>query len=133
MANSTFCSLNACGPYHGCCRFLFPEVTTRDPRDLPYVRECVTTQIKPIPKAGLLPTATHIEIFSDALEEYGLGHGRKNLHKTLLQFNDLAAVQSDYFVCRQTPMVHIAQQLSELDLSIVSIIPRTWTKRRNAI
>lgn len=79
-------------------------------------------EIKPISKAGLLPTAIHIETFSNALEEYGLGHGPKNLHKVLLQFNDMASVQSDYFVCRQADMVNIAQQLADLDLSIVSAV-----------
>jgi len=78
------------------------------------------TEIKSIPKAGLLPTASHIETFSNALEEYGLGHGPKNLHKLLVQFNELANVQSDYFVCRQAPMVDIAKHLADLDLSIVS-------------
>jgi len=80
------------------------------------------SEIEPISKAGLLPTATHIETFSDALEEHGLGHGPKNLHKVLLQFNDLASVKSDYFVCRQGPMVNIARELASLDLSIVSIV-----------
>ena len=96
-------------------------MTTRDPRDLPYLRECMATEIAPIGKAGLLPTASHIEVFSNALEDYGLGHGSNNLHKALLQFNDLANVQSDYFVCRQGPMVDIAKEVEELDLSIVSM------------
>ena len=102
-------------------QFANTEVTTRDPRDLPYLRECMETDIVPISKAGLLPTASHIEVFSNALEEYGLGYGSKNLHKALLQFNDLANVQSDYFVCRQGPMVDIAKELADLDLSIVSV------------
>ena len=107
-------------------------MTTRDPRDLPYLRECMATEIAPIGKAGLLPTASHIEVFSNALEDYGLGHGSNNLHKALLQFNDLANVQSDYFVCRQGPMVDIAKEVEELDLSIVSrrvlllISVQTW-------
>ena len=100
---------------------LIAEVTTRDPRDLPYVRECMKTEIVPITKAGLLPTASHIEVFSNALEEYGLGHGSTNLHMALLQFNDLASVQSDYFVCRQGPMVGIAKELADLELSIVRV------------
>lgn len=96
------------------------EVTTRDPRDMDYLRQCMSTEIEPIQKAGLLPTATHIETFSDALEQYGLGHGPKNIHKILLQFNDMASVKSDYFVCKQDPMVKIAKEIATFDLTIVS-------------
>lgn len=85
-----------------------------------YLRHCLSTEIEPIKKAGLLPTATHIETFSDTLEEYGLSHGKKNLHTILQQFNDMASVKSDYFLCRQTPMVQIAREIASLDLSIVS-------------
>jgi ATP-dependent RNA helicase SUPV3L1/SUV3 len=97
------------------------EVTTRDPRDLQYLRHCMTTDVEPIRKAGLLPTASHIQTFSDALEQYGLGHGPKNLHKVLQQFNDMASVKSDYFVCKQGQMVQIARTIAGLDLSIVSL------------
>jgi Mitochondrial degradasome RNA helicase subunit C terminal len=95
-------------------------VTTRDPRDMDYLRQCLSTDIEPIQKAGLLPTSTHIETFSDALEKLGLRHGSKNLHLMLRQFNDVASVKSDYFVCRQDPMVKIAKEISPLDLEIVS-------------
>lgn len=91
------------------------------------------SEIKPIAKAGLLPTATHIETFSDALEEYGLGHGPKNLHKILLQFTDMASVKSDYFVCRQAPMVHIAHHLADLDLPIVSTVCLLWSESDAAL
>jgi ATP-dependent RNA helicase SUPV3L1/SUV3 len=94
------------------------EVTTRDPQDMDHLRQCMSTEIPPIERAGLLPTPSHIEVFSDALESYGLGHGAKNLHQLLLQFNDMAAVTSDYFLCKQTLMVVIAKQLASLNLSI---------------
>ena len=95
-------------------------VTTRDPRDLDYLRQCLSTEIEPIAKAGLLPTATHIQTFSDALEQLGMQHGTKNLHKILQQFNDIASVKSDFFVCRQDPMVHIAKAIAPYDMAIVS-------------
>ena len=95
-------------------------VTTRDPRDMEYLRQCLTTDIEPIEKAGLLPTATHIQTFSDALEQLGMRHGTKNLHTILQQFNDIASVKSDYFVCRQDPMVHVAKAIAPYDLAIVS-------------
>jgi hypothetical protein len=95
-------------------------VTTRDPRDMEYLRQCLTTDIAPIEKAGLLPTATHIQTFSDTLEQLGMRHGTKNLHTILQQFNDIASVKSDYFVCRQDPMVHIAKAIAPYDLAIVS-------------
>ena len=87
-----------------------------------YLHQCMSTEIEPIQKAGLLPTATHIETFSDALEQYGLGHGPKNIHKILLQFNDMASVKSDYFVCKQDPMVQIAKEIATFDLTIVSTV-----------
>lgn len=95
-------------------------MTTRDPRDLDYLRQCLQTDVVPIQKAGLLPTAAHIQTFSDTLEQFGLGHGSKNLHKVLLQFNDMASVKSDYFVCKQGPMVKIARSIARLELTIVS-------------
>lgn len=85
-----------------------------------YLRQCMSDAIAPIRKAGLLPTATHIETFSEALEECGLDHGPQNLHKILTHFNDMASVKSDYFVCRQDPMVKIAKEIASFDLSIVS-------------
>jgi hypothetical protein len=95
-------------------------VTTRDPRDMDYLRQCLSTEIEPIQKAGLLPTATHIETFSDALEKLGMRHGTKNLHTMLQQFNDMASVKSEFFVCMQDPMVKIAKAISTVDLEIVS-------------
>ena len=87
-----------------------------------YLRHCLTTDIESIEKAGLLPTATHIQTFSDALEQLGMRHGTKNLHTILQQFNDIASVKSDFFVCRQDPMVNIAKAIAPYDLAIVSCI-----------
>jgi hypothetical protein len=94
-------------------------VTTRDPRDLEYLRNCLSNDIEPIEKAGLLPTSTHIQTFSDTLEQLGMRHGSKNFHTILQQFHDIASVKSDYFVCRQDPMVNIAKAIAPYDLAIV--------------
>jgi hypothetical protein len=93
-----------------------------------YLRHCLSTEIEAVNKAGLLPTATHIETYSDALDQYGLGHGAKNLHKILQQFNEMASVKSDYFVCKQDPMVQIARAIAHLDLSIVSLRTKLCVK-----
>jgi hypothetical protein len=93
-----------------------------------YLRQCLSTDIEPIEKAGLLPTSTHIQTFSDALEQLGMRHGTKNLHTILQQFNDIASVKSDYFVCRQDPMVHIAKAIAPYDLAIVrGTLNSTWS------
>lgn len=96
-------------------------VTTRDPRDMEYLRQCLNTNIESIDKAGLLPTTTHIQTFSDALEQLGMRHGTKILHQILQQFNDIASVKSDFFVCRQHSMVKIAREIAQFDVAIVSI------------
>jgi hypothetical protein len=101
-------------------------VTTRDPRDLPYINQCLQTEIESIHKAGLLPTTSHIELFSLALATYGLDRGKKHLHNMLLQFSEMASLKSDYFLCRQTPMVLIAKKLASLNLSIVSNSIKVW-------
>jgi ATP-dependent RNA helicase SUPV3L1/SUV3 len=99
------------------------EVTCRDPQDMSHLRRCMATEIEPISRAGLLPTASHIELFSETLEQYGLGNGVNNLHGVLLHFSDMATVKSDFFLCRQTPMVAIAEHTAKLNLSIVSYYP----------
>jgi hypothetical protein len=85
-----------------------------------FLRQCLTTNITPIEKAGLLPTTTHIQTFSDALEQLGMRHGTKALHQILQQFNDIASVKSDYFVCRQDDMVKVAKSIAPFDVTIVS-------------
>ena len=99
---------------------LFPdgEVTCRDPEDLPYIRHCLDENISDISKAGLLPTANHIELFKDSIEKnFGAGN-RTELHSVLQQFNDMASVRSDFFICRQDAMVIIAKRLKQYTLSI---------------
>jgi Suv3 C-terminal domain 1 len=88
----------------------FPEgeVTCRDPRDLPYLRDCLTTEIEPIKKAGLIPTVSHVEKFAEAFQYYHYGGNTNadgeevtpNLHTVLKEFSDMAVVKGDYFLCR---------------------------------
>jgi ATP-dependent RNA helicase SUPV3L1/SUV3 len=94
------------------------EVTCRDPRDLSYIHLCLSTEIESIEKAGLLPTAGHIELFSEALGAYNLDDDHRNLHQILRQFSALATVQGDYFLCRQTEMRSIAKRLKHLPIPL---------------
>lgn len=94
------------------------EVTCRDPRDLPYIHECMSTEIEPIEKAGLLPTAAHIELFSEALGAYQLDEDHTNLHQILRQFSAMATVRGDFFLCRQTEMRNIAKRLKQVSLPL---------------
>jgi ATP-dependent RNA helicase SUPV3L1/SUV3 len=94
------------------------EVTCRDPEDLKYIQKMINTEISPIEKAGLLPTAPHIAMFSAALEKYGLSKDFDKLDKILGQFSDMATVKGDFFLCRQTPMKVIARTLRDLRISI---------------
>jgi ATP-dependent RNA helicase SUPV3L1/SUV3 len=93
-------------------------VSCRDPRDLPYIHECLTKEIKPIKKAGLLPTAAHIELFSDALGAYNLDDDHTNLHQILRQFSAMATVRGDFFLCRQTEMRVIAKRLKQIPIPL---------------
>ena len=94
------------------------EVTCRDPEDLKYIQQMINTEISPIEKAGLLPTAPHIALFSAALQKYGLFKDFDKLDKILGQFSDMATVKGDFFLCRQTPMKVIARTLRDTRISI---------------
>eukprot|EP00980_Cylindrotheca_fusiformis_P018029 scaffold5767_cov92-Cylindrotheca_fusiformis.AAC.1 len=94
------------------------EVSCRDPRDLPYISTCLSTEIEQIAQAGLLPTAAHIELFSDALGAYKLDDDHRNLHQVLRQFSAMATVQGDFFLCRQTEMRSIAKRLKHVPIPL---------------
>lgn len=94
------------------------EVTCRSPDDMAYLRKCMSKEVSPIQSAGLVPTAGHVELFHDVIESYGLGDRVKSLHNIIAQFSDMAKLRSDYFLCRQTPMMIVAKQLAKLDLPI---------------
>lgn len=97
------------------------EVTCRDSRDLPFIRECLSTDIEPIEKAGLLPTAAHIELFSEAMSVYEVNEKEdsfSDLHQVLKQFNAMATVKGDYFLGRQHELQMIAKRIKNIPLNL---------------
>ena len=97
------------------------EVTCRDPRDLHYIQECMSTEIQSIDQAALLPTADHIEFFSQALYPFGVEeHNNKeiDLYQILRQFNAMAIVKGHYFLGRQREMRAIAKRIKDVPLTI---------------
>ena len=55
----------------------------------------MSTEIEPIKKAGLIPTASHISLFDELLKEYGL-QKNSSLHETLRKFDEISTVQGEY-------------------------------------
>lgn len=98
----------------------FPDglVTCRNPDDMEYLRHCMSNDIALIDKAGLLPTAEHIDLFNEALKTYELGNNHDNLYSILVQFQELATIKGDFFLCRQTPMQIVAKLLNDVDLPL---------------
>jgi ATP-dependent RNA helicase SUPV3L1/SUV3 len=99
---------------------LFPEgeVTCRDPRDLEYLTECLSTDIPSLRKAGLLPSASHVEVFADALQQCEAHKDKDNLNKILSHFSSMAKIKGDYFLCRQEMIMVISRMLNDLDLNM---------------
>lgn len=106
----------------------FPEgeVTCRDPHDMPHLRTCLATEISPIHKAGLMPTASHIEVFGESLQQQGneglvssSHQDPNNINDILRQFNEMATLKSDFFLCRQTTMLKIARHLASFAIPVV--------------
>lgn len=96
------------------------EVTCRDPRDLPFIRECLATDIELVEKAGLLPTAGHIEMFSEAMSAYEVEDkdSMLDLDQVLKQFNAMATVKGDFFLGRQHELQMIAKRIKNIPLSL---------------
>eukprot|EP00934_Nitzschia_sp_Nitz4_P003557 Nitzschia sp. Nitz4//scaffold46_size129759//62121//65060//NITZ4_003504-RA/size129759-processed-gene-0.161-mRNA-1//-1//CDS//3329552604//3547//frame0 len=94
------------------------EVTCRDPRDLSYIKECLSTDIVPIEKAAILPTAEHIELFSEGLQAYGGDNEEMDLYKIFKQFSAMATVKGDFFLGRQTEMRLIAKKLKGIPIQL---------------
>jgi len=93
------------------------EVICRDPRDLPYIQKCLTTEIPQIEKAALLPTSDHIELFSEGLQAYNVAEAT-DLDTILRQFSAMATVKGDFFLGRQTEMQIIAKSLKGIPLTL---------------
>jgi ATP-dependent RNA helicase SUPV3L1/SUV3 len=98
------------------------EVSCRDPRDLGYIRRCMSGEIEPIRKAALLPTEAHIELFSEAIHAYDCDGKTQNsypdLHQILKQFSAMATVKGDFFLGRQTEMQIIAKRLKNIPIRL---------------
>ena len=103
------------------------EVTTRDPRDLAYIKKCLATEIQPVEKAGLIFTAAHVGMFEEAIKTYYYGDDKKtlgsedkkrplHLHWLLKEFSKMAVVRGNYFLCKQEDMIVIAQWLKDVSL-----------------
>jgi ATP-dependent RNA helicase SUPV3L1/SUV3 len=99
----------------------FPEgiVTCRNPDDMAHLVDCMATEIEPVARAGLLPTASHLETFDLSLQEYGEDNAAGSMYTVLKQFSEMASVKNDYFLCRQTPMHEIAKAVDEYPLSVL--------------
>lgn len=96
------------------------EVTCRDPRDLTYIRESIKNDVPPIEKAGLEPSASHIESFSRCLKIYNPTVDADDIHQVLRQYHEMASIQSDYFITRQQGIMKLAELIAPLNLSLVS-------------
>jgi hypothetical protein len=76
----------------------------------------MSTEIPPVVKAGLVATVSHIQHFGSAQDE----RGTQDLYDILLQFNRMASLRSDFFLCRQLEMYVIAKKIGPLNLPLVS-------------
>lgn len=94
------------------------KVTCRDPVDMNHLRKCMGTEIRPLTKAGLLPTSAHFELFAAATQRYDVAIDPTNLHQTLLQFGEMARLKGDYFLCRQSELRLTARWLDDLPLEM---------------
>ena len=103
-------------------------VTCRDPRDMAFVRKCIATDVAPIEKAALLPTAEHFEAFHEALKTHGNDPvdadsldqecKKTDLYRILRQFDSMATVKGNYFLGRKHEMEKIARRLQDIPLHI---------------
>ena len=90
------------------------EVTTRDPNDMAHLRKCMSTEIKPVEKAGILPTPAHIASFNQHLGDYDSSK-KLELHQTLRKFSEMATLKGQFFLCRQQQLEVISRWLKDID------------------
>lgn len=90
------------------------EVTCRDPNDMDHLRKCMTTEIEPLQKAGLIPTPVHIALFTQLLNQYGSSKRELELHETLGKFADMATLKGDFFLCRKRSMEVVSRWLKDI-------------------
>lgn len=101
---------------------IFPDgiITCRSPEDMPYLKACMATEIEPIQRAGLLPTASHFETFDSTLKEYGKEGMKSSMYAILKHFGEMASLRNDYFLCRQSAMHEIAKAIDQYPLDVRS-------------
>lgn len=93
-------------------------VTCRNPDDMEYLRQCMEMDVPSIEEAGLLPTSSSIQEFSHALSTLKINEDYDDLYVILQKFTEMATLQGDFFLCRQTPILRIAKFLAEVPLSL---------------
>eukprot|EP00977_Amphora_coffeiformis_P020070 scaffold7825_cov162-Amphora_coffeaeformis.AAC.1 len=99
---------------------VFPTgyITCRCPEDMTHLNACMATDIEPIQRAGLLPTASHFETFEQTLQEYGKQVTKNSMYTILRQFGEMASIRNDYFLCRQEGMHEIAKGIDQYPLTV---------------
>ena len=90
------------------------EVTCRHPNDMAHLKQCMTTEIDPLQKAGLIPTPVHIALFNELLNQYGSSKKELELHETLRMFADMATLKGDFFLCRKRSMEVVSRWLKDI-------------------
>lgn len=91
------------------------EVTCRDPDDMIWLKEAMTTDITPLKQAGLIPTKSHIESFTKHMELYGASEKDLQLHRILRKFSDMSQLKGDFFICKKQGMELISMWLKDID------------------
>ncbi|KAL9191173.1 hypothetical protein ACHAXT_000879 [Thalassiosira profunda] len=92
------------------------EVTCRDPADMAHLKKCMRTEIRPVQKAGLVPTENHIALFTKSLEEYGAAEKTLELHQTLRKFSEMATLKGDFFLCREDQLHRVSDWLKDIPM-----------------
>ena len=72
-------------------------------------------------KLVLITFEGHIQIYSETLSKFTESNDDSHhLHNILRQFNDMATVEGDYFLCRQNQMQIIAKMLKMIPLDLAT-------------
>jgi len=90
------------------------EVTCRDPNDMAHLKKCMGSEIRPLTKAGIIPTTSHIAVFNQHLEEHSSSGKEIELHQTLRKFSEMATLKGDFFLCRKQSMEVVSLWLKDI-------------------
>merc|ERR1711957_637042 len=89
----------------------------RDPNDMAHLKKCMGTEIKPLRKAGIIPTSSHIAVFNQHLVEHRSSAKKIGLHQTLQKFSEMATLKGDFFLCREKSMEVVSLWLKDINMS----------------